>query len=862
MNQSNIAEQAKKYAEVITEQIIDNFDALATTVEKCKELKEVKEKYNNLSLEDNMLMDIDKVKERLEIIENHIGDVVCDGYNSVEPLAVGLFGEWGSGKTYQLKLIKKHLSLYNKEKDEKKKAPVIIPVFFNAWRFEKEEHIIIPLFQILLDAVEHHERSLGEKVGRSLKSTAYHLKNVLFALHHGISWSSTYKTVRGALTNNIEDMREVTNILNMEEPNKKAKEKTNKEQVGKQTLSELITPDQLESIYLNIPQWIEKITLFENVNFVFLIDDLDRCLPENTLKMLESIKLFLDVPSCAFVLAVDDDVVERGVVHHYRDYLSIYHSNDTEGAQGVLQHELPITGHEYLEKMIQLPIRLPVIDTVNVRAFLEEHSGGWISIVDKKYNEELEEERKGLTAPSERLLDFFAKTIPPKPRKIKRTALLFESKLKLLEGLSYDMMLVAKITLLELFAPKLLRYIQNNGYTIIYNRLCHFREVEYFLEQEGLSEDEREEENTDEILLNDLSEVKNIEKYIKRSKEKDPSAYTQKEQNVLLKLMSIVEEHYSSRITFDLDHIFTEKIDASKLKMVIEMREEQHKTTVNRQKPIASFDRDTLQRLFRSGDTDAWREALAERDAMIDSSGLAVLIEKAQEEKDTTFNDLPFIANPEWVGIVAEYLDEPAYLVLLNASHDERFKTAKNLNFEIDMFQMTFAEYDKYCELTNKEKPKDYGWGRGRRPVIYVNWNDADEYIKWINNKNIGIYKLPTSTEWSLACNHKKENIWYFGDSAKMLHKYAWYVKNSDGKTHPVGILIANNVKLYDMYGNVWEWCEDWEENQYGDTEVYKMINGGSWSGSAELTRNKRFRNYPEISNDNIGFRLQRSLRS
>ena len=88
MNQSNIAEQAKKYAEVITEQIIDNFDALATTVEKCTELKEVKEKYNNLSLEDNMLVDIDKVKERLEIIENHIGDVVCDGYNSVEPLVV------------------------------------------------------------------------------------------------------------------------------------------------------------------------------------------------------------------------------------------------------------------------------------------------------------------------------------------------------------------------------------------------------------------------------------------------------------------------------------------------------------------------------------------------------------------------------------------------------------------------------------------------------------------------------------------------------------------------------------------------------------------------------------------------------
>jgi len=851
MNQSNIAEQAKKYAEVITEQIIDNFDALATTVEKCTELKEVKEKYNNLSLEDNMLVDIDKVKERLEIIENHIGDVVCDGYNSVEPLAVGLFGEWGSGKTYQLKLIKKHLSLYNKEKDEKKKAPVIIPVFFNAWRFEKEEHIIIPLFQTLLDAVEHHERSLGEKVGRSLKSTAYHLKNVLFALHHGISWSSAYKTARGVLTNNLEDMREASNVLNMEEPNKKAKEKTDKEQVGEQTLSQLITPDRMESIYLNIPQWIEKITLFENVNFVFLIDDLDRCLPENTLKMLESIKLFLDVPSCAFVLAVDDDVVERGVIHHYRDYLSIYHSNDTEGAQGVLQHELPITGHEYLEKMIQLPIRLPVIDTVNVRAFLEEHSGGWISIVDKKYNEELEEERKGLTAPSERLLDFFAKTIPPKPRKIKRTALLFESKLKLLEGLSYDMMLVAKITLLELFAPKLLRYIhiQNNGYTIIYNRLCHFREVEYFLEQEGLSEDEREEENTDEILLNDLSEVKNIEKYIKRSKEKDPSAYTQKEQNVLLKLMNIVEEHYSSRITFDLDHIFTEKIDASKLKMVIEMREEQHKIAVNRQKSIASFDSDTLQRLFRPGDTDAWREALAERDAMIDSSNLIVLIEKAQEEKDTTFNDLPFIANPEWVGIVAEYLEELEYFVLLKASHNERFKTAKNLNFEIDMFQITFAEYDKYCNITKKAKPRDEGWGRGRRPVIFVSFPHVKNYIAWLNKNMTRIYSLPQEEDWNL----------YRGKFQKgeKLRNFMWSSNNSGRKTHMVGKLKSNEFGLYDIYGNVWEWSEDFHDNKIESKKLF----GGSWKLSIDYFE-KPYRAKVVVSKNDVGFRLQRTLHS
>jgi len=338
MSKSTIGKQAENYAEVIVGQIVNNFGTLSVTVKNCDELKNAKSKYDEASPTDKTLSEIDALQKRVDIIEMHLGDVVCDGYSSIEPLAVGLFGEWGSGKTHQLKLIKKALLCLENKED----MPVVIPVFFNAWRFEKEEHIILPLFQTLLDAVENHERTFGKKIGRTFKSTVYHLKNVLLSLHHGISWSSAYKTARGVLSNNLEDMREASSIVDGEKVTKKAAEKTNKEQVGEQNLTQLLQPDQLQSIYLNIPQWIEKITLFEDVNFVFLIDDLDRCLPENTLKMLESIKLFLDVPSCAFVLAVDDDVVERGVVHHYRDYLSIYHSKDTEDVKSVLQHELPI----------------------------------------------------------------------------------------------------------------------------------------------------------------------------------------------------------------------------------------------------------------------------------------------------------------------------------------------------------------------------------------------------------------------------------------------------------------------------------------------------------------------------------------
>ena len=97
---------------------------------------------------------------------------------------------------------------------------------------------------------------------------------------------------------------------------KKVKEQSNPEEF----IGALLSGGSMDALYIDIPKWIEKITILDKIRFVFLIDDLDRCLPENTLKVLESIKLFLDVAGCSFVLALDDDVVERWVEHHYKEY--------------------------------------------------------------------------------------------------------------------------------------------------------------------------------------------------------------------------------------------------------------------------------------------------------------------------------------------------------------------------------------------------------------------------------------------------------------------------------------------------------------------------------------------------------------
>ena len=600
---------------------------------------------------------------------------------------------------------------------------------------------------------------------------------------------------------------------------------------------------------------------FENVNFVFLIDDLDRCLPEKTLQMLESIKLFLDVPSCAFVLAVDDDVVERGVVHHYRDYLSIYHNKETEDVQGVMQHELPITGHEYLEKMIQLPIRLPVIDTVNVREFLVEHSLKWIELIEKKenpeglqastlpivVNKELNLKEKIYISPAEKLLDFLKDAIPPKPRKIKRTAKLFESKIELLymmglEGkCSYE--LLAKITLLELFSPKILRFIQNNDYAETYRALYDFHYVH---------------DTEEKKKINTLYDTEDIREFITNNTD-----YTQEKKDRYHKLIEMISEHHSSRMVFDLSKVFNKTEEYEALKVAIEYRETEAIDTTHKEvENTSQLSEEMLKQLFVENNPETWGATLRENNKALSTTQVDSLIEIGRTKYDSKFNNLPFIANPEWVGEIAKFVDYESYKTLLQASYTARFKSFDNSNQkkQIDMFQLTFAEYDKYCDIVgNVKKTNDAGWGKGRRPVINISWNDAVKYVERLNDFLKDTYALLTKDEWYLACNVGVKTRWHFGEKEEELEEYAWYKENSEDKTHPVGEKKSNKLGLYDMHGNVWEWCKDWDNEDHKT----KILRGGSWANISNYAESSTSSGgFLTFSSNNVGFRLQRTLLS
>ncbi|MEX1363989.1 MAG: SUMF1/EgtB/PvdO family nonheme iron enzyme [Nannocystaceae bacterium] len=131
---------------------------------------------------------------------------------------------------------------------------------------------------------------------------------------------------------------------------------------------------------------------------------------------------------------------------------------------------------------------------------------------------------------------------------------------------------------------------------------------------------------------------------------------------------------------------------------------------------------------------------------------------------------------------------------------------------ELDSFYMaktpvTNAQYAKYLEANPQaEKPKYWGdrkWNQPEQPVVGVSWEEAQAYCEWAG------LLLPTEAQWEYACRATTTTRFYSGDSEDDLEKVAWYGKNSGGSTHPVGQKEPNDFGLYDMHGNVWEWCRD-----------------------------------------------------
>lgn len=211
----------------------------------------------------------------------------------------------------------------------------------------------------------------------------------------------------------------------------------------------------------------------------------------------------------------------------------------------------------------------------------------------------------------------------------------------------------------------------------------------------------------------------------------------------------------------------------------------------------------------------------------------------------------------------------PAGEINLRDDRIDRQWTVKIESFRISLYPVTQS---KYHQLTGKYPGSFHG---SDLPVEQVSWLDAIAFCNslsreegcpphYILDKEGGFvsmdelsngYRLPSDAEWEYACRAGTKGIRY-GD----LDQIAWYKENSMGRTHPVGQKEANAWGLYDMLGNVWEWCSDlYDESEYGS---YRIFRGGGWNDEARgcMATNRRRGHPTAFKIDDLGFRLARNL--
>jgi formylglycine-generating enzyme required for sulfatase activity len=362
------------------------------------------------------------------------------------PLTIGIFGTWGSGKTSLMKMIRKGL------------PKNYTLAWFDAWKYDNEETLWRAFLLTVLLAVE-------EKSGESEE-----LKNLKTMLYRGLELEKAggvtidleklgLTVAKGAVKIGLSFIPPLAELTKLVEELQAS---------GTQSLSEgavdairrertKIFVEQVRSL----EQFQDKFkTLVESYvkpgRLVVFVDDLDRCLPEKAIEVLEAIKLFVDAPRCVFILGLDHEVIARGVEIRYKDFVKDPGSGKTS----------PIDGAKYLEKIIQLPFTIPPVEREDMEEFVTGLASKW---------------------EHEECPRVFAEGLGENPRQIKRTVNVF----LMLSDLVVQRELEASIQPVRLAKVVAIQSIAPDFYQELLDRPGLLRDVEDYFRAEKQEKGER-----------------------------------------------------------------------------------------------------------------------------------------------------------------------------------------------------------------------------------------------------------------------------------------------------------------------------------------------------------------------------------
>jgi hypothetical protein len=320
---------------------------------------------------------------------------IVAGPDTHTPLTIGIFGTWGAGKTSLMSMVKAHI--------DKRGLPRYRAVWFNAWKYNKEDALWRALILRVLDALRPRKEDgtlyAEEELGQEQQDMVRDLDRLEESLYRTVEWQELGRWTLDwakALRGTAEGAAEIAlafvpgglPLVNLLKGTAKAVTGKDQQAVAEAFRREVQSyrREQLRSLEQFEGQFralLDRYVVRLEGRLIVFVDDLDRCLPEKTIEVLEAIKLFLDVPGCVFLLGIDHEAVQEAVQTRY---------------------EGEVKGRQYLEKIIQLPFLLPPIDAEDMRGFVT-------TLVPH--------------LPDPRCAGVFALGLAPNPRQVKRTVNVF-----------------------------------------------------------------------------------------------------------------------------------------------------------------------------------------------------------------------------------------------------------------------------------------------------------------------------------------------------------------------------------------------------------------------------------------------------
>jgi len=736
------------------------------------------------------------------------------------PLVIGLFGTWGSGKTSLMKFVQHEL-----QRDSTRKFRL---AWFDAWKYEKEDALWRALLLRVIDNLRDRNAVGKDETQEPFKTEISHLEE---RLYRDVEWQE-----KGGLTIDLPKLAGGIAAMAVRLPfallpgvaAEAVKAAQSAIGEGKDVGSVLGAFDRrviehhqaqlrsIEQFQEEFGRLVQIRVVARDERLVVFVDDLDRCLPDKAIEVLEAIKLFLDVKGCIFLLGLDQEVVTRGIKVKYRDFA-------VDEGEGSEKH-IPIDGANYLEKIIQLPFRLPKIEPRAMQPFVH-----------------------GLAAfPDNRCERIFAEGLETNPRKVKRAinVFLFLSKLAEKREITLQAVRLAKIVVIYHSHPELYELLRVNPALLrdleeyLRAQAAATPDAERGLRMDGVAPGERTVAETRTTPVPERLLTAALRRVLTLFLDDENACFIKTDYGEL-----------NSYFTLTRGAIAEAPPTAPELRVVGEGGIRVGGGGL--ELPIPTFVRISAGE-FLMGTSDEEIELL-----------LRMTNTKNWAKKWKSEN---------WFK-----REQPQHRVTL-----DEFQIAKYpvTNAQYQGF-VEAARQQPPTHWSGGRFPEELA----AHPVVNVGWDDAMAYCEWLTeelrkagHRRVGeVVCLPTEAQWEKAASwdddNKAKRIWAWGsqwDAGKCNTG-----EGNVGATTPVGKYSPEGDSYYgiaDVTGNVWEWCADWfDEDHYKQLPArnptgpssgqYRVLRGGSWFHESYGARCAlRFWRRPSGGLGYVGFRCARSF--